>query len=58
MVRLYAVEKIRKKLMKAAGINTIGSTRKQMAELKENYFPVDGVSYESYNGDEEYGEGD
>ena len=50
--------KLRKKLMKAAGINTIGSTRKQMAELKENYFPVDGVSYESYNGDEEYGEGD
>lgn len=50
--------KIRKKLMKAAGINTIGSTRKQMAELKENYFPVDGVSYESYNVDEEYGEGD
>lgn len=50
--------KLRKKLMKAAGINTIGSTRKQMAELKENYFPVDGVSYESYNVDEEYGEGD
>lgn len=50
--------KLRKKLMKAAGINTIGSTRKQMAELKENYFPVDGVSYESYNGDEEDGEGD
>lgn len=49
-------DKLRKKLMKAAEINTIGSTRKIMEGLTENMFPVAGdISYESYNEvDEDY----
>lgn len=49
-------DKLRKKLMKAAEINTIGSTRKIMESLTENMFPVAGdISYESYNEvDEDY----
>ena len=49
-------DKLRKKLMKAAEINTIGSTRKIMEGLTENMFPVAGdLSYESYNEvDEDY----
>ena len=49
-------DKLRKKLMKAAEINKIGSTRKVMEGVTENMFPVAGdLSYESYNEiDEDY----
>lgn len=40
---------LRRKLLKRAGINTIGSTKKRLEELKINFFPVDGVEYESFN---------
>lgn len=46
--------KLRRKLMAAAEINTIGTTKKQIANLSENMFPVDGdISYESFNNEED-----
>lgn len=48
---------LRKKLLKSAGINTIGSTKKKTSKLSENYYPVDGdIEYESYNDDDYDGE--
>ena len=44
---------LRRKLLRKADINTIGTTRKKLEALKENFFPVDGVEYESYSNDEE-----
>lgn len=52
-------DKLRRKLLRAAEINTIGTIKKQLANINENLFPVDGdVSYESYGGeeDDEYAE--
>ena len=48
-------DKLRRKLLRAAEINTLGTTKKQLANIQENLFPVDGdVSYESYDNDDEY----
>lgn len=46
-------DELRRKLLKKAEINTIGSVKKRLASITENYFPVDGVEYESYNEVEE-----
>lgn len=47
-------DKLRKKLMKLANINTIGNTKKQLKHIKDNYYPIDGdVSYESFNSEED-----
>jgi len=40
---------LRRKLLKRAGINTIGTTRKKLESISINLFPVDGVEYESFN---------
>ena len=48
-------DKLRRKLLRAAEINTIGTIKKQLAGISENLFPVDGeVSYESYDNEEDY----
>lgn len=44
---------LRRKLLKKADINTIGTTKKKLEKLNINFFPVDGVEYESYNEIEE-----
>lgn len=44
---------LRRKLLKRAGINTIGATRKKLESISINLFPVDGVEYESYNESED-----
>ena len=45
---------LRRKLLRRAEINTIGTTRKQIEALGDvNYFPVDGVEYESQKDEEE-----
>ena len=49
-------DELRRKLLRKAGINTIGSTRKRLESLSTNFFPVDGVEYESYNDDDSDGE--
>ena len=40
---------LRRKLLKRARINTIGTTRKKLEAISTNLFPVDGVEYESFN---------
>jgi len=40
---------LRRKLLKRARINTIGTTRKKLESIHVNLFPVDGVEYESFN---------
>ena len=44
---------LRRKFLRKAHINTIGTTRKKMGHINENLFPVEGVEYESYNESEE-----
>lgn len=40
---------LRRKLLRKADINTIGTTRKRLESIQENLYPVDGVEYESYS---------
>lgn len=41
---------IRRKLLKASGINTISATRKKMESIQENLYPVEeGMEYESFS---------
>lgn len=47
-------ETLRRKLLRVAEINTIGTTKKKMKNLKTNMFPVDeGLDYESQQEEEE-----
>lgn len=47
-------ETLRRKLLRATEINTIGQTRKQINRLTENFYPIDGdVEYESFEEAEE-----
>ena len=46
-------DELRRKLLRKVGINTIGATRKKLEEATVNYFPVEGVEYESYSEEEE-----
>lgn len=46
---LESDDDLRRKLLKRAGINTIGATRKKLESFNVNLFPVDGVEYESFN---------
>lgn len=40
--------KLRRKLLKAAGVNTIATTKKQLGDLNTNLFPISGeIDYES-----------
>lgn len=48
---------LRRRLLKAASINTISTTKKKLASLTENFYPIDGnVEYESFDDTEEYTE--
>lgn len=49
---------LRRKLLRKADINTIGTTRKKLEALTENCYPIDGVEYESYNESEDEEEED
>jgi hypothetical protein len=44
---------LRRKLLRKADINTIGSVKKKLEKLTTNYYPVDGVEYENYSESEE-----
>ena len=46
---LESDDDLRRKLLKRAGINTIGAPRKKLESINVNLFPVDGVEYESFN---------
>lgn len=39
---------LRRKLLRRADINTIGTTKKKLEALEINYFPIDGVEYENF----------
>ena len=50
-------DELRKKLLRAAQINTIGTTKKQLAKITENYYPVSSdTEYTSYSEEEEENE--
>ena len=50
---------LRRKLLRKANINTIGTTKKRLGEIDFNYFPVDeNIEYESFNESEEDEEDD
>lgn len=51
-------DELRRKLLRKADINTIGTTLKKLEKLNVNLFPVDGVEYEAYNSDEDEEEGE
>lgn len=43
-------DELRRKLLRRANINTIGTTKKRLGEIDFNYFPVDeNIEYESFN---------
>jgi recA bacterial DNA recombination protein len=44
---------LRRKLIKKAGINTLGTTKKLLESLTENLYPVDGISEDDYEEDED-----
>lgn len=50
-------DELRKKLLRAAQINTIGTTKKQLAKITENYYPVSSdTEYTSYSEEDEENE--
>lgn len=51
-------DELRRKLLRKAGVNTIGTTKKQLEKIETNLFPVDGVEYENYSDSEEEEEDD
>lgn len=52
-------DELRRKLLRRANINTIGTTKKRLGEIDFNYFPVDeNIEYESFNESEEEEEDD
>lgn len=52
-------DELRRKLLRRANINTIGTTKKRLGEIDFNYFPVDeNIEYESFNGSEDEEEDD
>ena len=44
---------LRRKLIKKAGINTLGTTKKLLESLTENLYPVDGISEDDYEEENE-----
>lgn len=51
-------DELRRKLLRKAEINTIGTTRKKIVALTTNLYSIDGVEYESYNDSEDEEEED
>lgn len=48
----------KKTILLIDGVNTIGTTKKQLEKIETNLFPVDGVEYENYSDSEEEEEDD
>lgn len=43
---------LRRKLIRKAGINTLGATKKLLESLQENLYPVDGINSDEYDDDD------
>lgn len=46
-------DELRRKLMRRADINTIGTVKKKLEAITSNQYPIEGVEYESYSEEEE-----
>lgn len=46
-------DELRRKLMRRADINTIGTVKKKLETITGNQYPIEGVEYESYSEEEE-----
>jgi len=46
-------DSLRRKLIKKANINTLGNTKKLLASLNENLYPIDNNSVDEYSEEEE-----
>lgn len=44
---------LRRKLIRKAGINTLGATKKLLESLNENLYPIDGINSDEYDDDEQ-----
>lgn len=44
---------LRRKLIRKAGINTLGATKKLLESLNENIYPIDGINSDEYEDDEQ-----
>lgn len=44
---------LRRKLIRKAGINTLGATKKLLESLQENLYPVDGINSDEYDDDDD-----
>lgn len=49
---------LRRKLIRKAGINTLGATKKLLESLNENLYPIDGINSDEYEEDDEQDESD
>lgn len=49
---------LRRKLIRKAGINTLGATKKLLESLNENLYPIDGINSDEYEDDGEQDESD
>ena len=45
-------DELRRKLIRKAGINTLGTTKKLLESLQENLYPVDGINSDEYDDDD------
>ena len=46
-------DELRRKLIRKAGINTLGATKKLLESLNENLYPIDGINSDEYEDDEQ-----
>lgn len=44
-------DNLRRKLIRKAGINTLGSTKKLLESISENLYPIDGINSDEYDDD-------
>ena len=50
---LREAEELRRKLIRKAGINTLGATKKLLESISENLYPIDGINSDEYEDDDD-----
>ena len=46
-------DELRRKLIRKAGINTLGTTKKLLESISENLYPIDGINSDEYEDDDD-----
>lgn len=46
-------DELRRKLIRKAGINTLGATKKLLESISENLYPIDGINSDEYEDDDD-----